>query len=82
VSAERDKGKGRGQGGQGGPLAQRLLLTNACRGDDVDEIILSDSGSLLEGSQTNFYAVTSAGGLVTAGEGVLEGTVRKIVLGD
>ena len=52
------------------------------RGEGVDEIILSDSldGSLLEGSQTNFYAVSSSGVLLTAGAGVLEGTVRKIVL--
>ncbi len=34
----------------------------------------------VEGTQTNFFAVTRDGTVCTAGEGVLEGTVRKMVL--
>ena len=50
------------------------------KGTDVDEIILrGDDGELLEGSQTNFYAVRD-GALWTAEEGVLAGTVRSLVL--
>jgi len=50
------------------------------KGDDVNELILqSDDGTLLEGSQTNFYVIMD-GVLYTAGEGVLEGTVRHLVL--
>jgi branched-subunit amino acid aminotransferase/4-amino-4-deoxychorismate lyase len=50
------------------------------RGSDVDEIILGgEDGELLEGSQTNFYAVQN-GVLWTAGDGVLAGTVRNLVL--
>ena len=36
-------------------------------------------GELLEGTQTNFFAVVN-GALHTAGEGVLEGTVRRLAL--
>lgn len=47
---------------------------------DVNEIVLHDEGgTLLEGTQTNFYAVME-GKLWTAGEGVLEGTVRRLLL--
>ncbi|TFJ83776.1 hypothetical protein NSK_004878 [Nannochloropsis salina CCMP1776] len=47
---------------------------------DTNEILLRDlDGALLEGTQTNFYVVME-GKLWTAGEGVLEGTVRKLVL--
>ena len=46
----------------------------------VNEILLStDEGEVLEGSQTNFYAV-GVGKVRTAGEGILEGTVRGLVL--
>jgi branched-subunit amino acid aminotransferase/4-amino-4-deoxychorismate lyase len=46
----------------------------------VNEIVLYDeSGALLEGTQTNFYAIIE-GKLYTAGEGVLEGTVRRLLL--
>lgn len=39
------------------------------------------AGELLEGSQTNFYAIGADGKTVyTAGEGVLEGTVRRLLL--
>lgn len=47
---------------------------------DVNEIILmDDSGSLYEGMQTNFYVVQD-GCVRTADEGILEGTVRKMIL--
>ena len=50
------------------------------RGADVDEVILcGDGGELLEGSQTNFYALQD-GALWTASDGVLAGTVRNLVL--
>lgn len=49
-------------------------------GEDVYEHLLTDaSGYILEGTSSNFYAV-SHGVLRTAGEGVLEGTARKIIL--
>jgi branched-subunit amino acid aminotransferase/4-amino-4-deoxychorismate lyase len=47
----------------------------------INELLLSDpeSGAVLEGSQTNFFAIV--GGTVhTAGEGVLAGTVRRLTL--
>ena len=47
----------------------------------VDEVVLiaPGSGALPEGTQTNFFAVRD-GTLFTAGDGVLEGTVRRVVL--
>ena len=36
----------------------------------MNELLLSDAGKILEGSQTNFYAIIE-GKLVTAGEGIL-----------
>jgi hypothetical protein len=48
---------------------------------DVEEIILMepDTHRLLEGSQTNFYAMQH-GTIYTAEEGILKGTVRGLVL--
>uniref|UniRef100_M4BH77 Uncharacterized protein n=1 Tax=Hyaloperonospora arabidopsidis (strain Emoy2) TaxID=559515 RepID=M4BH77_HYAAE len=48
---------------------------------DMEEVILMDptTGHLLEGSQTNFYAIRD-GTLLTAGAGILKGTVRSLVL--
>jgi branched-subunit amino acid aminotransferase/4-amino-4-deoxychorismate lyase len=46
----------------------------------VDEVVMmAEDGGLPEGTQTNFFAV-KGGTLFTAGEGVLEGTVRRVVL--
>ena len=45
----------------------------------MNELLLSDAGKILEGSQTNFYAIVD-GSLVTAGEGILMGTVRRLAL--
>lgn len=46
----------------------------------INELLLTNSEhEILEGSQTNFYAIID--GIVhTAGEGILEGTVRRLVL--
>ncbi|DAZ99437.1 TPA: hypothetical protein N0F65_004070 [Lagenidium giganteum] len=48
---------------------------------DVEEIVLMDPATheLLEGSQTNFYAVRD-GAIYTAEDGILKGTVRSLVL--
>ncbi|CAM9714965.1 unnamed protein product [Phaeothamnion confervicola] len=52
----------------------------ALKHPDSNEIVLpAADGALLEGTQTNFYAVVN-GTLHTAGAGVLEGTVRRLVL--
>lgn len=50
--------------------------------DNLNDIVMCDEeGRLLEGTQTNFYAITSEGVLHTAGGGlVLEGTVRRLIL--
>lgn len=46
----------------------------------VNELLLADDdGSLLEGSQTNFFALID-GTVYTAGEGILAGTVRRLLL--
>jgi branched-chain amino acid aminotransferase len=42
-------------------------------------ILVNDAGELLEGFSSNFYAIR-AGRLYTAGEGVLSGIARKVVL--
>ncbi|KAL3666730.1 hypothetical protein V7S43_008353 [Phytophthora oleae] len=48
---------------------------------DMEEVILMDPATrhLLEGSQTNFYAIQD-GAVHTAEEGILKGTVRSLVL--
>ncbi|GMF37426.1 unnamed protein product [Phytophthora lilii] len=48
---------------------------------DMEEVILMDPATrhLLEGSQTNFYAIQD-GAVYTAEEGILKGTVRSLVL--
>ena len=59
---------------------QRLELEQLAKAKDCNEVILvDDSGCLFEGLQTNFY-VMKDGKLQTAGEGILEGTVRKLLL--
>ena len=55
-------------------------LMRASETGDLNELLLaSETGELLEGSQTNFFALVD-GAVVTAGEGVLEGTVRRLLL--
>jgi len=64
-------------------VTERAPLEDLMRGatcGPVNELLLATAeGDLLEGSQTNFYAIIG-GSVWTAGEGILEGTVRKLVL--
>jgi len=60
-------------------ISERAPLEALMR-DDMNELILATStGELLEGSQTNFFAIQD-GAVHTAGEGILEGTVRRLLL--
>lgn len=60
-------------------VRQRQGLADA-KPDDVNEVLLESSGGeVLEGMTSNFF-VTQGGTVRTAGTGVLEGTVRKLVL--
>lgn len=60
-------------------VADRKAI-EAARAPGVEELILQDtSGRLVEGSQTNFFAVIE-GVVYTAEEGILSGTVRDVVL--
>ena len=60
-------------------VADRAPL-EALMGADFNELLLAtEDGELLEGSQTNFFAVQD-GAVVTAGDGVLAGTVRRLLL--
>ena len=60
-------------------VAERAPLEALMR-EDMNELLLAtEAGELLEGSQTNFYAICH-GAVHTAGEGVLEGTVRRLLL--
>lgn len=47
--------------------------------EPYEYLLLSSSGQILEGTGTNFWAVRD-GVLYTAGEGVLEGVTREIIL--
>lgn len=48
---------------------------------DVNEIVLAkDDKFLYEGMSSNFFAVTKSGEVITAGDGILEGTVRELLL--
>ncbi len=49
------------------------------QGDAYEIILVDDQGRLLEGTRTNFFAIYN-GELCTAGDGVLEGIGRGIVL--
>lgn len=60
------------------PLKRRIYPIG---GPEAYENLLTDeAGYLLEGTSSNFYAV-KAGVFRTAGDGVLEGITRKIILG-
>ena len=60
-------------------IRQRRELELA-RPEDCNEVILvDDAGRLFEGLQTNFY-VLKDNRIQTAGHGILEGTVRKLLL--
>jgi thiol oxidase len=58
---------------------QRRELEDARPKDCNEVILMDDDGHLFEGLQTNFY-VLKDGKLHTAGKGILEGTVRKMLL--
>jgi len=52
----------------------------ALKTPEIEDIVLVGEGdTLVEGTQTNFFAVVD-GAVWTAGEGILEGTVRKVAL--
>ena len=60
--------------------AKDRLPLEALKRADINEFLLVNSeGEIFEGSTTNFYAVIN-GAVHTAGDGVLEGTVRRLVL--
>jgi branched-subunit amino acid aminotransferase/4-amino-4-deoxychorismate lyase len=64
-------------------VADRAPLESLMRASavgDINELLLAThDGELLEGSQTNFYAIVD-GAVHTAGSGILEGTVRRLLL--
>lgn len=60
-------------------VAQREAASASIPANAFQGIIVNDAGELLEGFSTNFYAIMN-GKLYTAGEGVLGGISRKIVL--
>lgn len=60
-------------------VEKRGALREQAGGDAYEILLAGDDGSLLEGMSSNFYAVID-GVLRTAGEGVLEGIARRLVL--
>jgi branched-chain amino acid aminotransferase len=48
-------------------------------GEAYETLLTNEHGAVLEGATSNFYAVVG-GTVYTAGESVLEGTARRIVL--
>lgn len=60
-------------------IERRSVPTRGTR-EDYEPILVGPDGRLLEGTSSNFFGVR-AGGLVTAGEGVLEGITAGYVTG-
>ena len=60
-------------------VSERAPLEALLRGDMHELILATETGALMEGSQTNFYAIQD-GAVHTAGDGILEGTVRRLLL--
>ena len=60
-------------------VVDRAPLEALMRPDFNEFLLATESGLLMEGSQTNFYAVRG-GAVHTAGDGVLAGTVRRLLL--
>ena len=64
-------------------LTRHIAVARKIRAEytkDIQEIItISSDGAILEGLSSNFFAVKD-GMLFTAGEGILQGTVRNVVL--
>lgn len=63
-------------------VSDRAQLEEIQKAAGVNEIVMFDAtGQITEGLQTNFFALTKDGSLLTApDEQVLSGTVRKVVL--
>ena len=63
------------------PLEALMRAGEENVGGSINELLLTEpgTGSILEGSQTNFFAIVG-GKVYTAGEGVLAGTVRRVAL--
>jgi branched-chain amino acid aminotransferase len=60
-------------------FAQRRQRYPMSQADVYEYLMMDENGRLLEGTSTNFYGVRD-GVVYTAGEGVLEGITRKIIL--
>lgn len=60
-------------------FAQRRRRYPMGQADVYEYLMMDENGRLLEGTGTNFYGVRD-GVVYTAGEGVLEGITRKIIL--
>lgn len=70
-------------------INQRKELEKNVQHENIHEVILSSSSldndgqpiaQAVEGTQTNVFVVTKDGTVQTAGEGVLEGSIRKIIM--
>lgn len=61
-------------------ISQRTSLESEIKTHNYEEIVMKkENGDLLEGTQTNFFTMKDKI-LYTADEGVLEGTVRQLVI--
>lgn len=61
-------------------ISQRQSLESEIKSHNYEEIVMKkENGDLLEGTQTNFFVMKNKV-LYTPNEGVLEGTVRQLVI--
>ncbi|CAM9423978.1 unnamed protein product, partial [Chrysoparadoxa australica] len=60
-------------------VKERESIVNLALPETNEVIMHGEDGELLEGTQTNFYAIIN-GAVHTAADGILEGTVRKLIL--
>mmetsp|Transcript_34468 Transcript_34468/g.48115 ORF Transcript_34468/g.48115 Transcript_34468/m.48115 type:complete len:442 (+) Transcript_34468:242-1567(+) len=60
-------------------ISQRSEIEKLVSPDANEFVLLDARNGIIEGSQSNFYALIG-GRLYTAGEGILEGTIRRVVL--
>lgn len=67
------------------PLVKKAGFTEARRAyaagavEVYEQLLVEENGTILEGTSSNFYGVRE-GAVLTAGEGVLEGVTRRILL--
>lgn len=61
-------------------VRERAELEAQCLPESNEMLLVTPDGQLLEGTQTNAFALSSAGQLRTADAGVLKGSVRSVVL--